>query len=106
MAYDLQRLAEVVAEVTHQATIDQGEPVAELMTCHVVQLEVDAEGADAWLRALGEVRLVLHVRTGQDKHDLPDDVTDDDIAQLRDVIDWVGFVQGTLLEALDGRMSQ
>ena len=46
----------------------------------------------------------LHVRTRQDKHELPDDVTDDDIAQLRDVIDWVGFVQGTLLEALDGRM--
>ena len=31
-------------------------------------------------------------------------MADDDIAQLRDVIDWVGFVQGTLLEALDGRM--
>lgn len=72
----------------------------------VVQLEVDAEGADAWLRALGEVRLVLHVRTGQDKAELPDDVTDDDIAQLRDVIEWVGFVQGTLLQALDGRMPQ
>lgn len=70
----------------------------------VVRLEVDAEGADAWLRALGEVRLVLHVRTGQDKAELPADVTDDDIAQLRDVIEWVGFVQGTLLEALDGRM--
>jgi Domain of unknown function (DUF2017) len=72
----------------------------------VVQLEVDAEGADAWLRALGEVRLVLHVRTGQDKAELPVDVTDDDIAQLRDVIEWVGFVQATLLEALDGRMPQ
>ncbi|ROR66602.1 DUF2017 family protein [Agrococcus jenensis] len=70
----------------------------------VVRIEVDAAGADAWLRALGEVRLVLHVRTGQDRAELPDDVTDDDIAQLRDVIDWVGFVQGTLLEALDGRM--
>jgi hypothetical protein len=70
----------------------------------VVRIEVDAEGADAWLRALGEVRLVLHVRTGQDRAELPADVTDDDIAQLRDVIEWVGFVQGTLLEALDGRM--
>lgn len=66
-----------------------------------LQVAVDAEGADAWLRALGEVRLVLHVRTGQDKAELTPGVTDEDLAQLRDVVDWLGFAQGTLLEALD-----
>lgn len=66
-----------------------------------LQLAVDAEGADAWLRALGEVRLVLHVRTGQDRAELAPGVTDDDIEQLRDVISWLGFAQGTLLEALE-----
>lgn len=66
-----------------------------------LQLVVDAEGADAWLRALGEVRLVLHVRTGQDRASLTPDVTDEDIDQLRDVIEWLGFAQATLLEALD-----
>lgn len=66
-----------------------------------LQIAVDAEGADAWLRSLGEVRLVLHVRTGQDRSELTPDVTDDDIAQLRDVVDWLGFAQATLLEALE-----
>lgn len=66
-----------------------------------LQLAVDAEGADAWLRALGEVRLVLHVRTGQDRAELTPGVTDEDIEQLRDVISWLGFAQGTLLEALE-----
>ncbi|GEK80355.1 DUF2017 family protein [Agrococcus baldri] len=64
-------------------------------------IAVDAEGADAWLRSLGEVRLVLHVRTGQDRAELTPGVTDEDIAQLRDVVDWLGFAQGTLLEALE-----
>lgn len=67
-----------------------------------LQIAVDADGAEAWLRSLGEVRLVLHVRTGQDRASLTPGVTDEDIAQLRDVIDWLGFAQGTLLEALDG----
>lgn len=66
-----------------------------------LQITVDAEGADAWLRSLGEVRLVLHVRTGQDKAELAQGVTDEDIEQLRDVISWLGFVQGTLLEAME-----
>lgn len=66
-----------------------------------LQIVVDAEGAGAWLRALGEVRLVLHVRTGQDRSQLTPGVTDEDIAQLRDVVDWLAFVQGTLLEALE-----
>lgn len=65
-----------------------------------LQIAVDADGADAWLRSLGEVRLVLHVRTGQDRASLTPDVTDEDIAQLRDVIDWLGFAQATLLEAV------
>lgn len=65
-----------------------------------LQIALDAEGADAWLRALGEVRLVLHVRTGQDKSELTPGVTDEDLDQLRDVVGWLGFAQGTLLEAL------
>jgi hypothetical protein len=66
-----------------------------------LQLAVDAEGADAWLRSLGEVRLVLHVRTGQDRGELTPGVTDEDIAQLQDVVSWLGFAQQTLLEALE-----
>ncbi|WP_072313239.1 DUF2017 family protein [Agrococcus sp. Marseille-P2731] len=66
-----------------------------------LQIAVDAEGADAWVRSLGEVRLVLFVRTGQDREQLAPDVTEEDIAQLRDVVDWLGFAQATLLEALE-----
>ena len=44
---------------------------------------------------------MLHVRTGQDKAELTPGVTDEDIAQLRDVIAWLAFVQGTLLEAVE-----
>lgn len=67
-----------------------------------VELELDAAGADAWLRSLGEVRLVLHVRTSQETDELHPDVTADDLEQFRDVADWVLFVQSTLLESLDG----
>ena len=56
---------------------------------------------DPVMARLGEVRLVLHVRTGQDKAELTPGVTDEDIAQLRDVIAWLAFVQGTLLEAVE-----
>lgn len=66
-----------------------------------LRISVDAEGVDAWLRSLGEVRLVLSVRTTQPRAALAPDVTDEDIAQLRDVIDWLGFAQSTLLEALE-----
>lgn len=66
-----------------------------------LRITVDAVGAEAWLRSLGEVRLVLYVRTTQHRAALAPDVTDEDIAQLRDVIDWLGFAQSTLLEALE-----
>ncbi|WP_347754003.1 DUF2017 family protein [Agrococcus sp. ProA11] len=66
-----------------------------------LRITVDEEGAEAWLRSLGEVRLVLHVRTTQHRSALAPDVTDEDIAQLRDVVDWLGFAQSTLLEALE-----
>jgi hypothetical protein len=69
-----------------------------------VELLVDDDGADAWLRALQDVRLVLHVRTSQRADELHPDVTEEDLEQFRDVAEWVGFVQGTMLEALDARI--
>jgi len=65
-----------------------------------LQVAVGADGVDAWLRALGEVRLVLHVRAAQERDELMPGVTDDDIEQLREIVDWLTFAQGTLLEAL------
>lgn len=90
----IRTMARMVADLESALPAEGADDDAELL------LSVDAEAADAWLRSLGEVRLVLHVRIGQDRSELTPGVTDEDIAQLRDVIDWLGFAQGTLLEAL------
>ena len=69
-----------------------------------VEVELDPAQVQAWLRALTDVRLALAVRLGIE--------TDEDLARLEesedeaelafgDVYDWRGFVQESLVVALD-----
>lgn len=68
-----------------------------------VEVELDADEAQAWLRALTDVRLALATRLGVEEGDddywdaLP---ADDPRAYLHDVYDWLGFVQETLVAAV------
>ena len=69
----------------------------------VIDVELDEPAADAWLRAFTDVRLALAVRLGVEEGDeerwaaLPDD---DPAGQAHDVYEWVGYLQETLVDAL------
>ncbi|MET0449969.1 MAG: DUF2017 family protein, partial [Aeromicrobium sp.] len=66
--------------------------------------ELDAEEVQAWLRALTDVRLSLAVRLGieSDEDTLLVGQSDDEaIAAMSDIFEWLGYVQETLIAALD-----
>ena len=69
-----------------------------------VEVELDADEVQAWLRALTDVRLSLAVRLGIETDEdtyLVAQSEDDAIAAMSDIFDWLGYVQETLVAALD-----
>jgi hypothetical protein len=66
-----------------------------------IDARLDAPAAQAWLRALTDIRLTIAARLGieADGDEGPDD---EEGRAMREVYDWLGFVQGSLVEALDG----
>ncbi len=69
-----------------------------------VEVELDPEQVQAWLRALTDIRLALAVRLGvETDEDLERLAASDDdaVLALGDVYDWLGFVQESLVVALD-----
>jgi hypothetical protein len=60
-------------------------------------VKVDAQAAQAWVRSLTDIRLTIAARLGIE--------TDADVesgdAVMRDLYDWLGFVQGSLVDCLD-----
>jgi len=88
------------AQYTRESLIDiktanSGAVAAALEADHVVRLS--EEDAEHWLPVLTDLRLVLadrlDIRTDDDP--VPDD-------GLGDIYDWLGELQSTLIEALDG----
>jgi hypothetical protein len=71
----------------------------------VIDIELDEAGAIAWLRSFTDLRLALATRLGVEEGDeeywfsLPDD---DPRAQAHDIYEWVGYLQETLVHALEG----
>jgi Domain of unknown function (DUF2017) len=69
-----------------------------------VEVELDADGVQAWLRALTDIRLALATRLGIEQDDeqrwtrLPED---DPETYVHDIYDWLGYVQETLVHAVD-----
>lgn len=69
-----------------------------------VDVELDDPAAVTWMRSFTDIRLALATRLGveDDDHDywrqLPDD---DPRAQAHDIYEWVGYLQETLVEALN-----
>lgn len=63
------------------------------------EVRLDPRSAGAWLRSLTDIRLVLAARLGIETEDDEDGRETDPI--MRDVYDWLGFVQNSLVEALD-----
>lgn len=71
----------------------------------MIDVELDPDPAEAWLRSFTDLRLALATRLGVEEgdeaywHSLPDD---DPRAQAHDIYEWVGYLQETLVEALTG----
>ncbi len=67
-------------------------------------MELDQARAIKWMRSFTDVRLALATRLGVEDGDearwaaLPDD---DPVSQAHDIYEWVGYLQETLVEALD-----
>jgi hypothetical protein len=71
----------------------------------VIDIELDEEEATTWLRSFTDLRLALATRLGVEEGDEEYwfSLTDDDPrAQAHDIYEWVGYLQETLVHALDG----
>ncbi len=69
-----------------------------------IEIELDDDEVQAWLRALTDVRLSLAVRLGIEEEDdilLVAQSEDEAIAAMSEIYDWLGYVQETLIAALD-----
>ena len=71
------------------------------------EIELAAEAQQAWLRALTDIRLTIASRLGIEHDDDSDGngaeahaATDADL-MMRDIYDWLGMVQGSLVGALE-----
>jgi len=65
-----------------------------------IEVRLDAQEATAWMRAIGDIRLVLASRLGIVEDGDDGDVHDDETAMLRAIYDWLAFVQDTLVGAV------
>lgn len=65
------------------------------------EIELDPSAQQAWLRAIGDIRLVLAARLGIERDgDEGNADTDEDLA-MRDIYDWLADVQWSLIEVLE-----
>jgi hypothetical protein len=73
------------------------ESLADVAAGRTKTLRLDQPAAQAWLRSLTDLRLTIAARLGIETDE--DHAASDD--PLGNIYDWLGFVQGTLVEALD-----
>jgi hypothetical protein len=69
----------------------------------MIDVELDRDTAETWMRSFTDLRLALATRLGveQDDDDFWEALPDDDPrAQAHDIYDWVGHLQETLVRAL------
>lgn len=81
--------------LTFGAAADDEEPI---------EIELDDNEVQAWLRALTDVRLSLAVRLGVEEEGdllLVAQSEDEAIAAMSEIYDWLGYVQEMLIAALD-----
>ena len=97
------RSAMLMIETLEQAGLPGellGEPDEEGLS---IDVELDREGAEAWLKSFTDIRLALASRLGVEEGDdeywdaLPED---DPTVHVHDIYQWVGFLQETLVRAL------
>lgn len=65
------------------------------------KVELAAEAQQAWLRSLTDIRLIVASRLGIEGDDEQGRRETDADLMLRDVYDWLGIVQGSLIDVLE-----
>ncbi|MEO7006995.1 MAG: DUF2017 family protein [Terrimesophilobacter sp.] len=65
-----------------------------------VETTLDASEIQSWLRCLTDIRLTVAARLGIEA-DGDEGADDEEGLMLREVYDWLGFVQGSFIEALE-----
>ncbi|MGZ5367508.1 MAG: DUF2017 family protein, partial [Aeromicrobium sp.] len=75
----------------------------DLASTKQVEVELDGDTAQAWLRALTDIRLSLAVRLGIETEEdlmLIASSEEESIAAMAEIYDWLGYVQESLLASL------
>lgn len=91
--------AEAVLASLREAGLDELDEDSE----ESLEVELDPEAVQAWLRTLTDVRLSLAVRLGIEADEdamLLHQSEDEAVAAMTELYDWLGYVQETLVTAL------
>lgn len=94
----IQSLAEGGFDPAAAQEYEEGEEPA-----HLIEVELNGEAAQAWLRSLTDIRLSLAVRLGIETEEdalLLANSTDAAKIAMGELYDWLGYVQETLVLAL------
>ncbi len=73
---------------------------ADVSPTGLVEVTLDASSIQSWLRCLTDIRLTVAARLGIES-DADEGADDEESLMIREVYDWLGFVQGSLIEALE-----
>ena len=68
-----------------------------------VEVELDSDAVQSWLKSLTDIRLSLAVRLGIENEEdamLVGESADEAIVAMSEIYDWLGYVQETLIAAL------
>ncbi|QPZ37781.1 DUF2017 family protein [Paramicrobacterium chengjingii] len=68
---------------------------------HTTAVRLDRERALRWMRSLTDLRLSLDSRIAEPTDELAAELSDEDVESLQGMYDWLTFVQGTLIEAVE-----
>lgn len=69
-----------------------------------IEVELDHEAVQAWLKSLTDVRLALGIRIGIESDEdanLAEHAKDESVVALAEIYDWLGYVQESLIQSLD-----
>lgn len=70
-------------------------------TVKSVEVELDPGAVQSWLRTLNDMRLSVAVRLGIDSEEAREKPDDEGEALMSDIYDWLGYVQESLVLALE-----
>ena len=96
--------AEIVLQTLRDAGLDDLDPGSEPGDDDDLEIELRDDAVQAWLRTLTDVRLALAVRLGIDDDEdamLLHESQDEAVLAMAELYDWLGYVQETLVQALN-----